>query len=103
MADKIKMFMERYKDSSIDPEDLKSMLVHVYNDGFCNGTNVNNILKNGRGYMFEDFLQDKHAEDYHGTDDNMPEDFEDWLMNLDIQELVDYGNELAKQLSNPTK
>jgi hypothetical protein len=53
--------------------------------------------------LFEDFLKDKHAEDYHGTDDDMYEDFEAWLCDLDVQELLDYGNELAKKLTNPTK
>jgi hypothetical protein len=28
---------------------------------------------------FEDYLKSLHAKDYHGTDDNMPDDFEHWL------------------------
>ncbi len=45
---------------------------------------------------FEDFLKDKHAEDYHGTDDDMPDAFDDWMGNLDISEVMDYADEYAK-------
>lgn len=43
--------------------------------------------------MFEDFLKEKHAKNYMGTDDNMPDDFERWLSNLDVQELIDFADE----------
>lgn len=41
----------------------------------------------------EDFLKDKHAEEYMGTDDNMPDAFDDWMGNLDVQEVMDYATE----------
>jgi len=36
--------------------------------------------------MFEDFLKEKHAEDYIGVDDDMPDDFESWLVSLTSDE-----------------
>lgn len=32
-------------------------------------------------------LKETHAEDYHGTDDDMPDAFENWLENLSVEEL----------------
>lgn len=46
---------------------------------------------------FEDFLKVKHAEDYHGTDDDMPDAFDNWLTELQVEEWLDYGDEF-KQL-----
>jgi hypothetical protein len=40
---------------------------------------------------FEDFLMEKHSEQYVGLGDDMPDDFSDWLSNLDIDEFLDYG------------
>ena len=37
----------------------------------------------------EDKLQSVHAEDYQGLDDDMPEAYERWLVDLSYQELVD--------------
>ena len=45
---------------------------------------------------FEDFLSDKHAYQYRGLDDNMPEDFEQWMADLDNQELIDFADEFCK-------
>ena len=41
---------------------------------------------------FEQFLQDRHAKSYAGTDDDMPEHFEAWVENLDISELIEYAD-----------
>ena len=38
-----------------------------------------------------EYLQDKHGEQYVGTDDMMPEDFEDWLQDQDPLDLVEYA------------
>ena len=35
----------------------------------------------------EDKLKEEHAKDYHGCDDDMPDDYEDWLVNLSAEEL----------------
>lgn len=37
----------------------------------------------------EDKLKEAHAEDYHGTDDNMPDAYESWLENLTSTELME--------------
>ena len=40
---------------------------------------------------FEDYLQEKHSEQYYGLDDDMPDDYDDWVGNLDVQELIDFA------------
>lgn len=42
--------------------------------------------------LFEDFLRDVHAEQYHGTDDDMSDDFDNWLSNLEVDEMISLGN-----------
>ena len=36
----------------------------------------------------EDLLQESHAKDYHGTDDSMSDSYEEWLCEIDYDELV---------------
>lgn len=40
---------------------------------------------------FENYLQERHSDQYIGLDDDMPDDFEQWLCNLDVQEILDYA------------
>lgn len=40
---------------------------------------------------FEDYLQNTHAQDYHGTKDDMPDAYERWLCDLDVAEVVEYA------------
>lgn len=40
---------------------------------------------------FEQYLQDKHAINYAGTDDNMPEAYTDWLCDKDPDDLITYA------------
>lgn len=35
----------------------------------------------------EDKLREAHARNYNGTDDDMPDAFENWLIDLDSEEL----------------
>lgn len=42
---------------------------------------------------FEDFLKEKHAEGYTGTDDDMVDAFEDWLSGLQADDFIEYANE----------
>jgi len=46
---------------------------------------------------FEDFLMDKHSEQYCGTDDLMIDDFNDWLVELQADEIIEYANKYIKQ------
>lgn len=41
---------------------------------------------------FENFLMEQHAKQYMGTDDNMPDDFNKWLCNLEVDEWLAYGD-----------
>lgn len=42
--------------------------------------------------MFEEFLKEKHAEVYTGTDDDMPDAYEGWLEGLEIDTLILYAD-----------
>lgn len=48
--------------------------------------------------LFEDYLRSEHAKIYTGTDDAMPDAFEGWLTELDIDELIALGDRAMKQL-----
>jgi len=47
---------------------------------------------------FKDFLISKHADQYHGVDDDMPDDFNKWLycqLSENIDKIMEYANEYA--------
>lgn len=44
-------------------------------------------------FDFEKVLIDKHAEQYAGLDDEMPEDYEEWVTELDINDVIRWANE----------
>lgn len=52
---------------------------------------------------FEDFLKEKHAEEYMGLDDNMPDAFDGWLGDLDAEEWMDLGEEYGQKLQEQFK
>jgi hypothetical protein len=56
-----------------------------------------------KNITFEDYLQNIHAQDYCGLDDEMSEDYEDWLRDLDIQEVIDYAEAWGKKLIKDNK
>jgi len=45
----------------------------------------------------EHYLQEKHAEEYMGLDDGMPEAFDAWMLNLDVDEWIEYADKYAKE------
>lgn len=44
---------------------------------------------------FEDYLQDIHAQDYHGMDDDMPDAFDGWLVDLQVDDVIQYAEAYA--------
>lgn len=38
---------------------------------------------------FEQYLQDQHSKHYMGTDDDMSDNFDKWLQEMDVTELVE--------------
>ena len=42
---------------------------------------------------FEDFLMEKHGEQYTGIKDCMIDDFNEWIQNLSVDEWLKYGDE----------
>lgn len=45
---------------------------------------------------FERYLEDMHAKQYQGLDDDMPENFSEWLEDLDIDTICKYANAFAR-------
>ena len=52
---------------------------------------------------FENFLIDVHADQYQGLDDDMPDDYDRFIENLDMDTVFSlaerYGNELATEIT----
>ena len=46
---------------------------------------------------FEEFLQEKHSEQYTGLDDGMIDDFQDWIVDLEPDDWIKLGDEYAKK------
>jgi len=46
---------------------------------------------------FEYYLQEKHAEQYIGLDDEMPDDFTDWLCELDTYDVIAFAETWHKK------
>jgi len=51
---------------------------------------------------FEDFLQEVHGEQYVGTDDMMPDDYEEWLQDLDVDRWILLGMRFALKMQGKT-
>jgi len=68
--------------------------LNALNNGFV----VNHFNQTPMTIDFEDYLMEEHAEQYFGTDDDMPDDYADWVANLDVQELIDFGQEYAEKI-----
>jgi len=47
---------------------------------------------------FEDFLKTKHAENYMGTDDDMGDRFEEYLEDIDKEEMLELADEWTKNV-----
>jgi len=47
---------------------------------------------------FENYLRYVHGLQYTGTDDDMSEDFDEWLINLEAHEFIIYADECANEL-----
>jgi hypothetical protein len=44
---------------------------------------------------FEEYLQEKHMENYHGTDDDSPDAYEAWITDMQVDDLIQYGQEFG--------
>ena len=47
---------------------------------------------------FEDYLQDQHALDFTGTDDMMPDDYEEWLQDISIDDWIEFGQKYHNEV-----
>lgn len=62
---------------------------------FSSRSNGHNKLNMSNKNEFEEYLRDVHAEDYIGTDDDMPDAFEGWLENMGIDLLLAHGDKFG--------
>ena len=56
-----------------------------------------------RENTFENFLIDKHAKQYDGLDDEMPDNYEAWLVDLDVSKVIEYAEEWGASLKGGIK
>lgn len=54
-------------------------------------------IKNTR-FPFEKYLQYIHALEYTGTDDDMPDAFDAWIVELDHEKLIEHANVFGRLL-----
>jgi len=48
---------------------------------------------------FDEYLRAMHfQENQHLLDDDLPDAFDDWLSNIDANDIIDYAEEWGKQL-----
>ena len=47
---------------------------------------------------FDDYLREIHAKGYMGTDDNMPDAFNDWVGDLEGEQIIQLANEYGESL-----
>lgn len=47
---------------------------------------------------FEDFLREKHAEQYCGLDDNMSDDCEVFISRLEPDDFIEYADKFADEI-----
>ena len=45
---------------------------------------------------FERYLQDIHALNYHGLDDDMPDAFDNWISELDGEDFINYADKYGE-------
>ena len=55
------------------------------------------------GDKFETFMIDEHAKQYHGLDDEMPDDYEEWIQRLEHDEIVEFIGKFCLLISKPKK
>ena len=47
---------------------------------------------------FDEFLQEKFFDNYHGVKDDFEEAFDSWLSDLDGEDYINLGNEYGRKL-----
>lgn len=45
---------------------------------------------------FEEYLAERHATGYTGTDDSMPDAFDNWLAEFDVDTIMEYAEAYGK-------
>jgi hypothetical protein len=47
---------------------------------------------------FDYYLQELHSKQYEGIDDDMPEDFNNWLGQFDVNDILEFVKDWEKTL-----
>ena len=59
---------------------------------------INSLYRLNAKIDFEDFLMDKHAEQYEGFKGGLVDDFPKWVQDLEVDDLIKYGNQYAEKM-----
>lgn len=57
------------------------------------------MLKMPKHKSFEEFLQEKFADGYEGTDDDMPDRFDAWVSDFEAEEVMTYAQQYGDSLT----
>lgn len=52
---------------------------------------------------FEELLQEKHAEQYHGLDDEMADAYIEWISELEVDDWIRYGHQYGVSIKKSLK
>jgi len=63
--------------------------------------NLNDYKKSKQ--PFEDYLKYLHAQDYQGFDDDMSDSFDEFLVNMDSEEIIEHSNAFSRLLLDLTE
>ena len=59
------------------------------------------LLRDNLRFMkFEDYLKEEHANQYSGTDDEMPDDFDNWTADLTDEDWIAYATAWHEYLTD---
>lgn len=70
-ADTVEAYIKFYNETEVEQDAVAEIVDHLTKEQ-------------------EEILKDIHALDYHGTDDDMPDAYENWLADLTSQEIKKY-------------
>ena len=80
-----------------DQSPAMDTLQRIKDAGYTRSTGLKALDKKQWGDKFETFLVDKHSQQYHGCDDDMPDDYNNWLQNLEHDDIINYIGEFSCQ------
>lgn len=82
------------------PFEIMQEQTNIVSDALYAGIKLQKkIQEEKKRQTFEDFLREQHAEDYHGTDDDMPDAYDAWVSSLDGGDVMGFAQEWGNTLN----